>query len=86
MNHVALIQMDRLHAVIVTTAETHEQSTNYTVTDSDGPAVQQIDAVVVTTAETHEQSTNNTVTVPTSVSSSQLSYADVTSHTTTNAN
>ena len=55
-------------------------------TDPEGPAAQQVDAVIVTIAETHEQSTNNTVTVPTSVSSSQLSYADVTSHTTTNAN
>ena len=98
-------------AVIVTTAETHEQSTNYTVTDPDGPITQQVDVVIVTTAETHEQSTiytvtdaggpvdavivttaetqeqssNNTVTAPTSVSSSLLSYADVTSHTTTNA-
>ena len=71
--------------VIVTTAETHEQSTNYTVTDAGGPAAQQVDAVIVTTAETQEQSSNNTVTAPTSVSSSLLSYADVTSHTTTNA-
>ena len=71
-------------AVVVTTAEIHEQSTNYTVTDPDGPATQQADAVIVTIAETQEQATNNTETAPTSVYSSQLSYADVTSHTTTN--
>ena len=75
----------QVDAVIATTAEIHEQSTNYNITDSDEQAAQQADAVIVMIAETQKQSTNNTVTVPTSVSSSQLSYADVTSHTTTNA-
>ena len=50
----------QIDAVIVTTAETHEQSTNYAGTESDGPAAQQVDAVIVTKAETHEQSTNYT--------------------------
>ena len=45
-------------AVVVTTAEIHEQSTNYTVTDPGGPAAQQADAVIVTIAETQEQATN----------------------------
>ena len=68
-----------------TTAETHEKSTNYTytVTDPDEPAAQQADPVIDMIPETQELSTNKAVTVPTSLSSSQRSYADVTSHATT---
>ena len=71
--------------VRATTAETHEKSTNYTytVTDPDEPAAKQADPVIDTIPETQELSTNNAVTVPTSLSSSQRSYADVASHATT---
>ena len=91
---VALLEMrlydggpaaQQVDGVRATTAETHEKSTNYTysVTDPDEPAAQQADPVIDMIPETQELSTNNAVTVPTSLSSSQRSYADVTSHATT---